>query len=210
MCTRFPVTRTSSSQPTAESWGHWNHTFSIGHSKHVFRNCFLLLRIWCFRNVWENKYVLKMCPTSQKLRFDFSELGELLLRTCLLACSPPPLVLYFLPLSNFILLFLPHFSERKFDARSKPGRTQKCASELPLPTCVKTSIVHPQRIPLSQSSHHQVTYMVNNAPTAIAHLLGDLRTLCTKKTSTKHVKNKKENINKRKKEESRSKHSSQH
>ena len=46
----------------------------------------------------------KLSNLSEVGIFDFSELGVLLLRTCLLARSPPPIVLYSLPPPNFILL----------------------------------------------------------------------------------------------------------
>ena len=83
---------------SAGSWGHRNHSFSQGKgpSTKFSEAVFLLLR----SSVVSNKHEKH---TSQKLRFRLLRTWGLLLRTCLLPLSPPPLVLCSLPPSNFFL-----------------------------------------------------------------------------------------------------------
>ena len=101
---RAPVTRTSVSEPTARSWGPWNKNLEAVFFASQKERCFRKTRETC---VFRQKVkLLRSCVV------DFSELGVLLLGSCVLPFSPPPLPLFSPRFRNSFWSIPPRFVER--------------------------------------------------------------------------------------------------
>ena len=115
-----PATRTSSSEPTAESWSQWDpNIFTRKRSflKHFSEAVFCFSKFFRqFRGrlaVFEN-----VCPTSQQLRFRLLRTWSFTSENSALGmCSLPPLVLCSLPPSHFNLT--PFSTPKKLSERVK-------------------------------------------------------------------------------------------
>ena len=88
---RVPVTR---SEPTARSWSHRNQKLSQGNGQSQHFLAFSLSEVALFRKNRRKHVLFEKGPTCQKLRFRLLRTWGFLLRSCVLACSLPPLVVF--------------------------------------------------------------------------------------------------------------------